>query len=155
MTLPSNPVVYRIHDKTGSLIYIGSTVDLGARLQGHYSSAPWWLGDLTVSYTEYEAVPSARDAEVYAILTEHPRWNIHWRCEAHPDGHASTLREVAERFPYRETGQFSMSWRRDPKYYRAPHRCPLKNYPADEAGVIPRLPGVRVVVSDPPEKVAS
>ena len=68
--------LYRLYDAGGELLYVGLTDNLGARLDEHANSKPWW-GDVTRRTAEW--LPSrveARKAEAAAILNEEPRYNL-------------------------------------------------------------------------------
>jgi predicted GIY-YIG superfamily endonuclease len=73
----SSPIaLYRLYGTTGELLYVGLTDNLGARLDEHAKSKPWW-GEVTRRTAEW--LPSrieARKAEAAAILHEEPRYNL-------------------------------------------------------------------------------
>lgn len=81
-------VVYRVFDASGRLLYVGCTVDFAARLREHSAHAPWWVFHDRVDSTRYTTRGEAAKAEAIAITTEHPRWNMRGRSDAHPDGKA-------------------------------------------------------------------
>lgn len=71
----SEPVVYRLFDVAGTLLYIGSTGDFRSRLRAHARDKSWWP---EVARTEQEAHPTIQDArlaEAEAIGAECPRYN--------------------------------------------------------------------------------
>lgn len=73
----STPVVYRVYDATGRLIYIGATSNLPKRLTYHRSQAWWW--SLAAHVTESQVYPdmeAAHDAEWAAIAAESPAFNL-------------------------------------------------------------------------------
>jgi predicted GIY-YIG superfamily endonuclease len=71
-----NPVVYRVYDTTGRLIYIGSTRDIVSRFAQH-ERLSWWhelVADVqTVAYPTQDA---AAAAEQVAIQEEQPAFNV-------------------------------------------------------------------------------
>lgn len=70
--------VYRIHDADGGLLYVGSTVN-GAytRIAAHKKAAWWPLMDPSRTRLErFDNELQARAAELRAIRTEHPRFNV-------------------------------------------------------------------------------
>lgn len=77
-----SPVVYRVYDAAGDLIYIGSTVDLGQRIHGHFHSQ-WSCAENAAFREQFDSVTSepfdtlaeARAAEKEAIREEAPRLN--------------------------------------------------------------------------------
>jgi hypothetical protein len=67
--------VYRLHDATGTLLYIGSAYDPERRCERH-EGLPWWP---QVAQRTEEWHPSrghAYSAEMQAIADEHPRHNV-------------------------------------------------------------------------------
>lgn len=78
--------VYRVFDLGGTLLYVGSTFDLDSRLRAHEQSAPWWPFKADVLTRIFVDEREARAAELAAIATEHPRWNVIGRSPEHPDG---------------------------------------------------------------------
>lgn len=91
--------VYRAFNGAGDLLYVGSTVLPGERMRNHYLNSRWWFAAKRITFTAYATEAEARGAEVVAIRCEHPRWNIHKRDGAHPDGRLYTVRDVARRYP--------------------------------------------------------
>jgi predicted GIY-YIG superfamily endonuclease len=77
-----SPVVYRIYDKDGVLLYIGSTVDLCQRIRGHFGSR-WSCSENaalrerfdTVFGEPFPTLAEARAAEKQAIREEGPLLN--------------------------------------------------------------------------------
>lgn len=92
--------VYRMFDPTGALLYIGTCSDITGRLKGHEEASPFFDPETTVTdLAEYDTRAERQAAEVEAIRTEFPRWNIIHRAPNHPDGHARTWFEVADLHP--------------------------------------------------------
>lgn len=94
--------VYRAYDANGRLLYVGSTVNVGDRLRYHEGRAPWWLHLSAVTTESFEDIRVARQAELAAINSEHPRWNVVGRSPEHPDG-----------FIPQHRGRFAAPWLRD------------------------------------------
>lgn len=69
-------VVYRVYDAAGSLLYVGSTVDLPARLSTHRREAPWWPAAVRMTREDHDLVVDARAAERAAIDSENPIFNL-------------------------------------------------------------------------------
>lgn len=77
-----HPVVYRIYDSAGALLYIGSTVDVCQRVRGHFHSR-WSCLDVMelrerfdMLHTEpHPTLAAARAAEKAAIREEAPLLN--------------------------------------------------------------------------------
>lgn len=82
--------VYRAYADDGSLLYVGSSNHPTARYGYHELNSPWWLFKADVREEWHPSLAVARYAELVAIETEHPRWNVHGRSHQHPDGPMSS-----------------------------------------------------------------
>lgn len=71
----ARPTVYRLYNKRGTLLYVGSTTNVGARLQNHRGSQPWWPQVRKVRLDHFETIAEARSTEGEAIYAERPRHN--------------------------------------------------------------------------------
>jgi excinuclease UvrABC nuclease subunit len=76
MSEPVGPTVYRVYDEWDRLIYVGSTKQIAKRLVGHrYMS--WWSGlTARVDVEHFDTMDEARAAEMEAIRTEDPAYNV-------------------------------------------------------------------------------
>ena len=96
------PVLYRIWDSNGRLVYVGSTISLTRRLNEHRRQAHWWEHH-AVSCTAkiFDSLYDAREAENAAIAVERPRFNMRHNPEATPDmtPNGNTPREGWVLFP--------------------------------------------------------
>jgi hypothetical protein len=71
--------VYRLFNADRELIYIGCTHDVEARINAHRVSA-WWYPQVHFSSVEdFSDRTTAHAAEMKAIFTENPKWNIRHR----------------------------------------------------------------------------
>ena len=76
-----SPVVYRVYDVAGALLYIGSTSEIGQRKAVHMSDRAnpiaWAMQRCAYRWdlTEYPDMESAKAAEREAIRTEAPYLN--------------------------------------------------------------------------------
>lgn len=70
--------VYRCYAGDGSLLYVGSTRDLGQRLLAHTTGSVWASLVARVRATVHSDL-AGRAVERDAIRTERPRFNIHGR----------------------------------------------------------------------------
>jgi hypothetical protein len=71
--------VYRVYDTACELIYVGCTNDLFGRLAVHEEES-WWAPQVAkVAAKVYPTAKSGLAAELKAIHTEHPRWNVKGR----------------------------------------------------------------------------
>lgn len=68
--------VYRVYDVTGSLLYVGSSINVFQRMRDHRTYAPWWRLASEGTVTRYENRWIARKVEALAIRDEHPRFNV-------------------------------------------------------------------------------
>lgn len=80
--------LYRIHDHTGTLLYIGITWDLCTRMRAH-TKAAWWPRLGTITLEQHPHYIAARKAEKNAIQAEGP---IHNR-DHNKQGQKGTVRD--------------------------------------------------------------
>lgn len=68
--------LYRAYGLDGRLLYVGITDDLETRIKQHLLDAPWvdLLGAFTIHH--YASRADARAAEIAAIRTEWPLYNV-------------------------------------------------------------------------------
>lgn len=70
------PVIYRLYDKAGALLYIGATGGLATRLRRHKRHPFWGYDIASHTYERYADMRTASEAEALAIRTEHPMHNV-------------------------------------------------------------------------------
>lgn len=69
--------LYRAFDATGGLLYVGITVDMRQRFgPGGHEHALWADDIVTITAELYPTRRDAQKAELQAIKTESPRWNV-------------------------------------------------------------------------------
>lgn len=68
-------VVYRAFAADGELLYIGATVNPGARLHAHGRDRDWWTEVASITLEHHASRDAAFAAERRAILGERPRYN--------------------------------------------------------------------------------
>lgn len=68
--------LYRMYDGDGSLLYAGIAVDPGRRLIQHKATKSWWPQIARLELEHFTDRREAMQAETFAILNEHPKWNI-------------------------------------------------------------------------------
>lgn len=73
--VPSPVALYRLYADDGSLLYVGVTDDLRARLASHQRQKPWWPAVMRKTVTWYESRLAAEVAEANAISSESPIHN--------------------------------------------------------------------------------
>lgn len=78
--------VYRAYDAEGTLLYVGCTVALDARMRDHEKNSPWWFFHCHLEVKRFASHKAALAEELRLIQTEHPRWNVRDRSPGHPDG---------------------------------------------------------------------
>lgn len=71
--------VYRVYDADERLIYIGCTENLAGRLRAHRMNSWWSSQAARVVAKVYRDKRCGRAAELAAIKSENPRWNIKGR----------------------------------------------------------------------------
>lgn len=76
--------MYRFFDAQGRLLYVGVTVAGLARWTAHASTQPWWTDVASARIAHFQSVELALLAEVEAIRTEHPAYNIIHRFPREP-----------------------------------------------------------------------
>lgn len=91
--------VYRFFDSTGSLLYVGVTDMPVVRIAAHRIKALWWnrVDPNRTTLTEYDDRRTAELAELDAIKTENPEFNLTGKASYRPGRRRMTLPpEVAE-----------------------------------------------------------
>lgn len=69
-------VMYRCYDKTGRLLYVGSTINMPRRMSDHRQAA-WWMPLVIKTRMQvFPTVEAARAAESLAIQEKTPLCNI-------------------------------------------------------------------------------
>jgi hypothetical protein len=68
--------LYRVHDAQGGLLYVGIAGNPGRRFQEHAGTKPWWGQVRWVHLDHYETRTEAEAAEIKAIQTEQPKYNV-------------------------------------------------------------------------------
>lgn len=76
--------LYRCFDRTGDLLYVGISQDPFTRFRQHRAEHRHWALDAVRGHISvFPSQGAARRAEVHAIRTEHPIWNISGRWQHH------------------------------------------------------------------------
>jgi predicted GIY-YIG superfamily endonuclease len=68
--------LYRFFDAGGQLLYVGISLDPGARWKQHRSDKPWWGEVATVTVEPHETRAAVVQAERAAIIAEKPKYNV-------------------------------------------------------------------------------
>lgn len=68
--------LYRFYDADGVLLYVGITVDPGARLKKHQGDKEWWTKVARIAIEKLPTRAAVLDAERLAIREERPLWNV-------------------------------------------------------------------------------
>lgn len=71
-----NYYVYRLYASDGALLYVGMSKSPNARLKRHKRDKDWAADISSMNYKGYDSRDSARAAEIDAIRTEGPRYNV-------------------------------------------------------------------------------
>lgn len=86
---PRAGYVYRLYDSSKTLLYVGKTYSVKARLfgkQGHANTKEWFNDALAVQITEYRSESDALVAEGFAIREENPIYNVSVPMQKHSRG---------------------------------------------------------------------
>ena len=70
------PAVYRYFDANGLLLYVGCSTAARKRLREHANYRPWFADVRRIEIINFETPELAREAELAAICTENPRYNV-------------------------------------------------------------------------------
>lgn len=74
--------VYTVRDAAGRAIYVGATVNLGARLDMHRRNS-WWAGQAAKVTAEVAPTMGAARLRERSLIRElNPRWNVQSRWSA-------------------------------------------------------------------------
>jgi hypothetical protein len=76
MTVTQAHALYRFFDSEGVLLYVGITLDPGARWKSHSKDKPWWLEVASVTVEQWPSREMVLQAERAAIISEHPKHNV-------------------------------------------------------------------------------
>lgn len=68
--------LYRFYDVRDRLLYVGITLDLGARWKHHSKNKTWWVDVARCTVEHFPTRDAVLAAESVAINAEKPRWNI-------------------------------------------------------------------------------
>lgn len=72
----SDHALYRFYSDDNTLLYIGITLNPGARWKSHSKDKPWWSEVAQITVETYPTREAVADAERAAIIAEHPRHNV-------------------------------------------------------------------------------
>lgn len=73
---PRHHVLYRFYDDQGVLLYVGITMTASHRFMSHRSEQLWWSEVKWINIEDHPDEGSARAAELAAIRSESPKYNI-------------------------------------------------------------------------------
>jgi hypothetical protein len=95
-------VVYRMYDEAGTLLYVGSSSNIGRRLSQHQSDTAWFPAVVRIDVEHHSELAAARAAEARTIVAEAPLMNRYAPLsaigapDASPEGEDADLISVAE-----------------------------------------------------------
>ncbi|WP_052506275.1 GIY-YIG nuclease family protein [Mycolicibacterium llatzerense] len=72
----SQHVLYRFFDDSDRLLYVGITNDPEKRFTSHRNDKPWWRYVTTIKLQRFETRGQLASAELAAITTEKPKYNV-------------------------------------------------------------------------------
>jgi len=67
--------LYRHFSKEGELLYVGISISAILRLKRHKNDSSWFREITRIEIEHFDYHGDARNAELLAIQTEHPKWN--------------------------------------------------------------------------------
>lgn len=81
MTTSLGPVVYRLFDEQGQLLYVGSTVHFGERMRNHACRTPWFSEVASISMElcpgdVVDRIKWARQREAEILRSEPGAYNL-------------------------------------------------------------------------------
>lgn len=98
MTIPAVPnqphALYRFFDSEGQLLYVGLTMNPGARWKVHSREKSWWTDVRTVTLEWFPDREAVEVAERAAIATEGPLYNV-----SHQPPKPQPVRVVVTEYP--------------------------------------------------------
>ncbi|CPT90795.1 Putative resolvase [Mycobacteroides abscessus] len=69
-------VLYRMWSEQGELLYVGVTCNPGGRLNSHARQKRWWREVASTTMEQFPSRSALLEAELDAIRTENPKYNI-------------------------------------------------------------------------------
>lgn len=75
-TMETSQGLYRAFDKSGALLYVGISKNIPIRLQTHGARSFWFNEVATITIERFEDDGLLRAAELAAISTENPKYNL-------------------------------------------------------------------------------
>jgi len=87
--------LYRFFDASDVLLYVGITVDIGARFKKHRGDKPWWDQVDHIGIQKFPSRREAEDAERKAIKEEQPLYNVVHNEFVEVDGRSDTRKDLA------------------------------------------------------------
>lgn len=87
--------LYRFFDASDVLLYVGITVDIGARFKKHSGDKPWWSEVDRIGIDRFSTRQEALDAERKAIKEEQPLHNVVHNEFVEVDGRSDTRKDLA------------------------------------------------------------
>ena len=74
--MTTTTTLYRFYDDTGALLYVGISKHALRRLTEHQTGQPWWSEVARSTMEHFDTREEAAEAELVAIRTEGPLFNI-------------------------------------------------------------------------------
>lgn len=69
-------VLYRFFSDSGDLLYVGITNNPGQRIKQHENGQSWWAQVVSAKMEHFSSREELAAAELQAIRTENPRYNV-------------------------------------------------------------------------------
>lgn len=74
--MTNHNVLYRIYNKEGALLYVGATTNPSLRFNYHAQNRLWWGEASEIKLQHCGSVDELAEAELTAIQTEKPKFNL-------------------------------------------------------------------------------
>lgn len=97
MTDSSPTTLYRLYNADGGLLYVGIAGNPGRRFEQHRQDKPWWGSVANIRLEHFPTRDAASEAELKAIRTERPAYNIVGRSQAAASPKATNWRTYNKR----------------------------------------------------------
>ena len=78
-------VLYRFYNSNAKLLYVGITNNPENRFGNHRREKPWWNQVTAITLERFSTRGELAQAEIEAIQTERPKYNLAYATESPPD----------------------------------------------------------------------
>jgi hypothetical protein len=75
--------LYRMFSSCEELLYVGITLNPGARIKSHMRDKDWWNEVANVTMEKFDSREALQVAEIAAIKNESPKYNVMHKNQSH------------------------------------------------------------------------